>query len=103
MLYHHERVDGGGYPDGLAGNSIPFLARILAVADVFDALKSERPYRPALSEQVVLQEITKMSGTHLDPAPVEAFRAVHSRLHSGRAPDIVDLSFDVEAFYDYIE
>src|SRR5262249_51571272 len=48
VLYHHERIDGGGYPEGLAGNAIPFLARILAVADSYDAMSTSRPYRAAM-------------------------------------------------------
>jgi putative two-component system response regulator len=74
---HHERLDGRGYPDGLHGDQIPFLARVLAVADVYDALSSERPYRPAMShdESVsVLQASAETGG--LDPEIVHSFCAL---------------------------
>jgi len=71
VLYHHEKWDGTGYPHGLAGSDIPFLARILAVADAYDAMVSARPYRPALDPSVVVQRIINDSGTHFDPAIVE--------------------------------
>jgi HD-GYP domain-containing protein (c-di-GMP phosphodiesterase class II)/HAMP domain-containing protein len=72
VLYHHERWDGAGYPEGLAGTDIPRLARLLAVADVFDAMVSARPYRPALSATQVLQHIRDSAGSHFDPEMVEA-------------------------------
>jgi len=73
IRYHHERFDGTGYPDGLRGNSIPLLARILSVADVFDALISERPYRVfRMSDEDALTEIQKCSGTQFDPEIVRA-------------------------------
>lgn len=67
VLYHHERFDGRGYPEGLAGERIPLLARVLAVADVFDALVSDRPYRPGMSEQQALRIIEQGCGSHFDP------------------------------------
>lgn len=73
IKHHHERWDGKGYPDGLAGEEIPFLARILAVADTYDAMTSNRPYRPPLSHEVALREIRQNSGTQFDPLVVEAF------------------------------
>ena len=72
-LYHHEWWDGTGYPFGLAGEEIPRLARIVAVADVWDALTSDRPYRKAMVESQALYIITSESGTHFDPEVVEAF------------------------------
>ena len=72
-LYHHEWWDGTGYPFGLAGEEIPKLARIVAVADVWDALTSDRPYRKAMVESKALYIITSESGTHFDPEVVEAF------------------------------
>jgi putative two-component system response regulator len=70
---HHERWDGTGYPKGLRGTEIPLFARIAAIADVFDALTSERPYKPAWSADKAKAYIIEGSGTHFDPACVEAF------------------------------
>jgi putative two-component system response regulator len=70
---HHERWDGSGYPRGLAGEQIPLLARIAAVADVFDALTSERPYKQAWSPKQAAEHIRQNSGKHFDPACVSAF------------------------------
>jgi HD-GYP domain-containing protein (c-di-GMP phosphodiesterase class II) len=66
IRYHHERWDGSGYPDGLAGTAIPLGARIVAVADVFDALTSDRPYRPALPRAAALSYLTDEAGRTLD-------------------------------------
>ncbi|MEZ4503397.1 MAG: HD-GYP domain-containing protein [Dehalococcoidia bacterium] len=73
---HHERLDGTGYPDGLAGDQIPFEARIVAVADVWDALTSDRPYRAALSNAEAVEIIEEGIGTHFDPECVRALREV---------------------------
>ena len=70
---HHERWDGSGYPRGLAGAEIPLFARIAAVADVFDALTSERPYKQAWTAEQALAHITENSGKHFDPACVAGF------------------------------
>jgi len=70
---HHERLDGSGYPDGLKGDSIPQIARILAVADVFDAITSKRHYRDAMPIQQAIEEIKKGKGNHFFPECVEAF------------------------------
>jgi len=75
VRHHHEHYDGGGYPDGLAGDNIPYLARLLAVADVYDALTSDRPYRHALSHEDAVAYITVESGTQFDPRLVKAFLA----------------------------
>jgi len=72
-LGHHEKFDGSGYPQGLAGESIPLAARIVAVADVFDALTSVRPYKDAWSFQQALDYVKAESGRHFDPACVRAF------------------------------
>jgi putative two-component system response regulator len=72
---HHEKWDGTGYPDRLAGTDIPVEARIVAIADVFDALCSERPYKPAWPIDKAYAEIVRCSGTHFDPTCVAAFRA----------------------------
>jgi HD-GYP domain-containing protein (c-di-GMP phosphodiesterase class II) len=73
---HHERWDGSGYPDGLAGDRIPLAARAFAVADVFDALTSDRPYRPAWTIPRARAKIVSESGAQFDPAVVEAFSAI---------------------------
>jgi response regulator RpfG family c-di-GMP phosphodiesterase len=73
---HHERFDGRGYPDGLAGADIPFLARVVAVADCFDALTSSRAYRQALPPAVAVEVIRAGAGTQFDPAVVGAFLGV---------------------------
>ncbi len=70
---HHERWDGTGYPRGLKGEQIPLAARIFAVADVFDALTSDRPYRPAWPREAALKHIRQQAGKHFDPRVVEVF------------------------------
>ena len=72
-LTHHERWDGTGYPMGLAGAEIPLVGRICAVADVFDALTTDRAYREALSNQVAYTHIRRASGLDLDPQVVDVF------------------------------
>ena len=67
VLYHHERVDGKGYPEGLSGENIPLFGRLLAVPDAFDAMSSDRPYRSAMTRQRVLNEIADCTGTQFDP------------------------------------
>jgi len=73
ILYHHERFDGAGYPSGLKGSAIPIEARIVAIADVFDALYSDRPYRKAYSLDRVLEIMQEMTVTHFDPELVRTF------------------------------
>jgi HD-GYP domain-containing protein (c-di-GMP phosphodiesterase class II) len=70
---HHEKWDGTGYPRGLKGEEIPLAARIFAVVDVFDALTSDRPYRPAWSIRDALNYIREQAGKHFDPQVVEVF------------------------------
>ncbi|MBF0318959.1 MAG: HD domain-containing protein [Nitrospirae bacterium] len=70
---HHERIDGRGYPDGLKGQEIDLIARIIAVADSFDAMTSDRPYRKGLPLEAALEELRKCSGTQFDTMVVEAF------------------------------
>src|SRR4030066_1144509 len=72
IRYHHERFDGSGYPDRLIGESIPRLARIIAVADVVEAMSSHRPYRPALGIDKILEEISQNKGIIYDPEVVDA-------------------------------
>jgi HD-GYP domain-containing protein (c-di-GMP phosphodiesterase class II) len=73
VLYHHERWDGNGYPTGRAGEEIPLEARVLAVADAFDAMTSDRPYRSALSRDEALAEVERCSGSQCDPEIVRIF------------------------------
>jgi len=76
VRHHHERFDGAGYPDGLRGEDIPYVARVVTVADVFDAITSNRPYRTALALDEAREEISKGIGSHFDPAVAEAFLRV---------------------------
>lgn len=73
VKYHHERYDGKGYPEGLKGNDIPYLARITAIADAYDAMTSRRVYRDSLSLDVVIDEIKKNKGTQFDPEIADVF------------------------------
>ena len=73
VLYHHERWDGGGYSTGRAGEQIPLEARVLAVADAFDAMTSDRPYRPALDRDEAVAEVARCAGTQFDPEVVRVF------------------------------
>jgi len=73
---HHERFDGRGYPDGLTGTQIPLEARIVAVADAYDAMVSTRPYRKAMSPKSAILELERNAGTQFDPEVVRAFKAV---------------------------
>jgi polar amino acid transport system substrate-binding protein len=72
IRYHHERFDGKGYPDGLFGDKIPLLSRIIAVADAFDAMTSQRPYKKGLPIDWAIQELLNNSGTQFDPAIAES-------------------------------
>jgi len=72
-LYHHEKWDGTGYPHGLKGEQIPLPARLFSVVDVFDAVTSDRPYRPAWSREKALDYIRDQSGKHFDPNIVGEF------------------------------
>lgn len=78
VRHHHERLDGAGYPDGLRGEQIPVGARIIAVADTFDAITSARPYRDAAPHQKAIDILRKEAGTQLDPDAVRAFLAYYS-------------------------
>ncbi|MFH1867959.1 MAG: HD domain-containing phosphohydrolase [Candidatus Omnitrophota bacterium] len=73
IRHHHERYNGGGYPDGLSGNDIPLISRIVSVANVYDTLVSDRPYRKAMSRTDAIAEIKKASGKEFDPVVVKAF------------------------------
>jgi len=89
VLCHQERFDGSGYPQGLKGEEIPLGARIFAVVDTFDAMTSDRPYRPALSIETSMEEVRKFSGTQFDPRiaevflsiPTHAWKEIRERVH----------------------
>jgi HD-GYP domain-containing protein (c-di-GMP phosphodiesterase class II) len=76
---HHEALDGRGYPYGLKGDQIPLLARVIAVADTFDALTTNRPYQQAHTPDQALQIVKNLAGKRLDPAAVAALLAVYER------------------------
>ncbi|MGH8849476.1 MAG: HD-GYP domain-containing protein, partial [Casimicrobiaceae bacterium] len=80
VLQHHERIDGSGYPRGLAGNALLIEARVIAVADAMEAMLSDRPYRPGLPVDTALHELVGQRGTFYDPAVVDAC----GRLFSGQ-------------------
>ncbi len=83
ILYHHERYDGKGYPEGVKGENIPIGARILAICDSFDVMTSERPYRTALAKEQVISELTGNSGTQFDPGLVQSMLLL---LEEGQIP-----------------
>lgn len=83
IKHHHERWDGAGYPDGLSGEQIPAGARLLLVADAFDAMTSDRPYRRALSPFTALQEIRAGAGSQFDPQVVDAFARIFPEISAG--------------------
>lgn len=83
VLYHHERFDGKGYPKGLKGEDIPLVARIVALADTFDAMTSKRVYRDKLDLDYAVQEIHKHRGTQFDPNVVDAFLKLYKRKMNG--------------------
>ncbi len=85
---HHERWDGGGYPDGLAGERIPLAARVFAVADVLDAVTTERPYRPASILTVARSMIVEQSGQQFDPSVVAAFQTIPDEVFERIAAEI---------------
>jgi HD-GYP domain-containing protein (c-di-GMP phosphodiesterase class II) len=76
VRHHHERIDGGGYPDGLAGSEIPLLSRIIAVADAYNAMTSDRPYRDAMPSQVARLRLAQAVETQFDTGVVAAFEAI---------------------------
>jgi HD-GYP domain-containing protein (c-di-GMP phosphodiesterase class II) len=76
VRHHHERIDGRGYPDGLTGDDIPLISRIIAVADAYDAMTSDRPYRDAMPSQVARLRLAQAVGSQFDTAVVAAFEAI---------------------------
>jgi response regulator RpfG family c-di-GMP phosphodiesterase len=79
-LGHHEKYDGSGYPNGLVGDHVPLCARIVAVADVYDALTSVRPYKPAWPGEQAFDYLRSQSGRHFDPRMVDAFLGMHKEV-----------------------
>jgi len=90
VLYHHEHYDGTGYPDGLAGENIPLLARILAVADAYDAMNHDRPYRDAMPYRRVEEILAEGAGTQWDKQVVDAFVRCRDRVHAIRQRGVGD-------------
>jgi putative two-component system response regulator len=85
---HHEQFDGSGYPQGLAGESIPLFSRIISVVDSYDAMTSKRPYRPSRAHVDAIAEIKAKSGRQFDPRCVEAFLAVFEEPSTRRAEEV---------------
>jgi len=90
VLYHHERYDGKGYPDGLAGEAIPMMARILAVADAYDAMSTNRPYRDAMACRRVEEILAEGAGQQWDARIVEAFARCRHKIHAIRQRGVGD-------------
>ena len=84
VRFHHERWDGSGYPFALEGDEIPLLARIISVADTYDAMVSTRPYRKGMDPQLAFDEIVRHRGTQFDPAVVDAFVLAFSEAAAAR-------------------
>ena len=96
VRHHHENWDGTGYPDGIRGEHIPIGARILSVVDCYDALTSDRPYRPRMTTEEAMQILEQRRGSMYDPRIVDAFRAIHSQVeveeeHAGASPRMTAL------------
>jgi putative nucleotidyltransferase with HDIG domain len=100
VLHHHEQWDGGGYPKRLAGEDTPFLARITAVADAFDAMTSDRPYRKGMSIEKVEQIFRDGAGKHWDPVVIEAYFRCHNDIVEISRRERANLSLDVEQWRD---
>jgi putative two-component system response regulator len=97
-LYHHEKWDGSGYPQGIQGTDIPLVARIVTLADVYDALRSTRPYKPSFSEEKTLSILQEEKGSHFDPMVFAAFekvldefRSIHEHFSDQMEPDEIVL------------
>ncbi|MGN0483541.1 MAG: HD domain-containing phosphohydrolase [Lachnospiraceae bacterium] len=91
VRHHHERVDGHGYPDGLSSNNLSLGSRILAVADTYDAMTTDRPYRKAFSRETALEEIHRVSGSQLDSTVVEAFSSIpEAEISSGKSDSDIE-------------
>ncbi len=84
VKYHHEKWNGTGYPEGLAGENIPFAARVIAIADTYDAMTSTRSYRKALSHEIAIEEIEKCAGTQFDPNLAKKFIEIENIIKSAK-------------------
>jgi diguanylate cyclase (GGDEF)-like protein len=93
IRHHHEHWDGSGYPDGLAGDEIPFGSRVILVADAYDAMTTDRSYRSASTPEQALEELRRMSGIQFDPAAVEALEAHLEETGLVRVPEVVHESW----------
>lgn len=91
--YHHERLDGQGYPDGLKGEEIPLGARIIAVADSFDAMTTDRPYRVGMGTEAALLELERCQGTQFDPLIVKAFIKAYNKVNTNDEENQFELKF----------
>jgi len=106
-LTHHEKFDGSGYPQGLTGEAIPLEGRIVAIADVFDALVSVRPYKPALPLETALQYFDEQSGRHFDPTLLVAFKKALpeilriKEIYADENGALTDLEFHIKEIYDH--
>jgi len=100
-LHHHERWDGSGYPDGLAGDAIPLPARLMALADVFDALSCRRVYKPPLPVDQVARQIREGRGSHFDPDVVDAFVEVQEEF-AAIARRFADTDADMQQKIEYM-
>ena len=87
ILTHHERWDGKGYPQGIAGESIPLISRILSVVDAYDAMTQDRPYRKAMPEEAAVRELTEHSGTQFDPNVVRVFLGILDTRNKVKIPN----------------
>lgn len=99
---HQEKWDGTGYPEGLSGDDIPISARLMAVADVYDALISRRVYKPAMPHAKAVQIIIEGKGTHFDPDMVDAFVELQEEFKN-IAESYADTDADMEKKIDYLE
>ena len=79
--YHHEKWNGTGYPDNLSGKDIPMAGRIMAISDVYDALVSERVYKPAFTHEEAVKFIADKRGKHFDPEIIDAFLSISDQFH----------------------
>jgi HD-GYP domain-containing protein (c-di-GMP phosphodiesterase class II) len=86
IRHHHESWDGTGYPDGMKGEEIPMISRVISVADMYDAMTSDRPYRKRRSHEWAVEEIKRVSGTKLDPRVAEAFLQVLKEISPSGSP-----------------
>jgi HD-GYP domain-containing protein (c-di-GMP phosphodiesterase class II) len=94
---HHERWDGGGYPDGLAGEAIPLEARIITCCDSWSAMRTDRPYRTAMSVAAATEQMIVNSGSQFDPAVVEAMMPVVAAGEASAVAEAPEASFSVPA------